>query len=537
MTHIQTRYVDYAVGAALTAATSAWTLWVMRQPAFPFEDAAMLMRYSDHLARGAGITWNIGEPPVDGATDFLYMLVVAGLARAGLAVDAAAQVVAGVSHVVTVPVLYFGLRQLHRSRIWLAALSAGYFGFGPGLALVAAYFGTPMFALLSAASCLSAVHVARNRNPTWMAAVAFALLTLTMALIRPEGVALAGLLLLGVLVAAPGHGRRTVAAFVATFLTLGGAYFVWHWVYFGHPLPNPFYKKGGGKLYYRSLYESITNVWSTGGPLLIFHALALFVPGMARTALASLIPVVGFTAIWILLSEEMNVFGRFQYALLPIILISWVPLAEELQERFGIPNLRSLRRSQRTLLAAAGVVMCGFILVNVRRNYPTRVPNYTGLHDAAQLIRPYRDRGYTVAVTEAGLLPLYSGWKAIDTWGLNDAHIAHAKGIDEAYLESRRPELIVFHAYSSPLTPGERGKKDPWSKMILVLKNYVEKHEYQRIAAFGRSAFDAHWYYVRRDFPDSAAIAAAIDDMQYDWLGPCVDFDDHADAPLQMAPR
>jgi hypothetical protein len=41
----------------------------------PFEDAAMLMRYADHLAHGQGIVWNIGEPPLDGTTDFLFLVV------------------------------------------------------------------------------------------------------------------------------------------------------------------------------------------------------------------------------------------------------------------------------------------------------------------------------------------------------------------------------------------------------------------------------------------------------------------------------
>ena len=47
----------------------------------PFEDAAMLMRYAQHLAGGHGIVWNIGEHPVDGATDFLFMVVSAALIK------------------------------------------------------------------------------------------------------------------------------------------------------------------------------------------------------------------------------------------------------------------------------------------------------------------------------------------------------------------------------------------------------------------------------------------------------------------------
>ena len=58
-----------------------------------------------------------------------------------------------------------------------------------------------------------------------------------------------------------------------------------------------------------------------------------------------------------------------------------------------------------------------------------------------------------MATTEAGLLPLYSTWSAVDAWGLNDAFIASNGGITEEYLDRYRPEVIVFHAYFSPETP------------------------------------------------------------------------------------
>jgi uncharacterized membrane protein len=44
-----------------------------------------------------------------------------------------------------------------------------------------------------------------------------------------------------------------------------------------------------------------------------------------------------------------------------------------------------------------------------------------GRYEVAQYLSQYADKHYTLASTEAGLLPLYSGWQAVDTWGLNDA--------------------------------------------------------------------------------------------------------------------
>ena len=61
---------------ALTLATKL-PLLPMQRP--PFEDAAMVMRYANHLAQGAGIVWNVGDAPLDGATDFLFLLILGAL--------------------------------------------------------------------------------------------------------------------------------------------------------------------------------------------------------------------------------------------------------------------------------------------------------------------------------------------------------------------------------------------------------------------------------------------------------------------------
>ena len=79
-----------------------------------------------------------------------------------------------------------------------------------------------------------------------------------MGLARPEGVFLAGFMLVAVLVARNGSGGFVIASrFCIVFLTLGLAYFLWRWQYFAHPLPNPFYKKGAGVLHWHSLRQSI----------------------------------------------------------------------------------------------------------------------------------------------------------------------------------------------------------------------------------------------------------------------------------------
>ncbi len=238
----------------------------------------------------------------------------------------------------------------------------------------------------------------------------------------------------------------------------------------------------------------------------------------AKRTLFALIPVAGFTGIWILLSDEMNWMGRFQYALLPIILMSWPSLMEGISRDWRLPALRDFdRRGRRVMISI--LLICGLGLLLYQEERYGRVRYFPdGRHDGAVLLSKYSDRGYTMAVTEAGLLPLYSRWKAIDAWGLNDSWIARNGGITKDYLASRKPEIIMFHAGFSPLTYDQHRKRGAWASMVETMKAYAETSGYILAAAFGESPYDTHYYYVRPDFADSEAIVREIRGLDYRWF-------------------
>ena len=49
-----------------------------------------------------------------------------------------------------------------------------------------------------------------------------------------------------------------------------------------------------------------------------------------KQTIAYLIPILGFASAFVLISDEMNYGARFQYALVPIALMSWTPLVRGL---------------------------------------------------------------------------------------------------------------------------------------------------------------------------------------------------------------
>lgn len=481
----------------------------------PIEDAAMVMRYAQHLAAGHGFVWNIGEAPVDGATDFLFTIILAILLRLGLPVEAATRLVAFAAHVLTVMLVYFAVRRRHGLPRAAAFASAGFLATGPGVGYAVAHFGTPLFALLAVVCALFALALV-EQGSTVFRAWGFAVASLLLGLARPEGVFLA-LLLLGAVLAARGWqgSAYCLLAFALVFTLLGGAYFAWRWYTFGYPLPNPFYKKGGGVLHWEHLRLSFLN-----GFLLCVPFPLAFVFGFRnrveqRRTLALLLPLLGFLSLWVLVSNEMNYWMRFQYPVLPLVLLFWPVPLKGLASDWSLtwPQMaraRVLGTCALWLLAAGLVARQAFF-------FGGQIYLRDGRYDVAQVLAEYRDHGYTLATSEAGLVPLYSGWRTIDTWGLNDPWIAHHGGVTEAYLDRYRPELILFHAYFSPVV-AEQGHDD-WYRMLATLKNYAEHRGYVLAAVYGDSPYDTHYYYVRPDFPHSAQIVRRIRSIDYIWHG------------------
>ncbi len=109
----------------------------------------MLMRYAQHLAAGQGLTWNIGEAPVDGATDFFYTVILACVARLAASLEQAVLIVDFVAHGLTVLIVYVSVRYVLLCGRFTASVPAAFVAFGPAFAYISAYFGTPVFACFS----------------------------------------------------------------------------------------------------------------------------------------------------------------------------------------------------------------------------------------------------------------------------------------------------------------------------------------------------------------------------------------------------
>ncbi len=510
--------------AALTALVALLAWRILLPERLPFEDAAMLMRYAGHVADGHGMVWNIGGPPIDGATDFLLVVVLALLVKTGLSLEMSVTVIGVVSHLFTVLLVYASARWTVRVNWQVAATAALCVAVGPGLDYVGLFFGTPFFALTVAIAWSLALVLATRERISGGVATAFALAGLVMGLTRPEGVFLAGLMVATLLLYKPQSMRPVLIAYVAVFASLGLGYLVWRRWYFGHFLPTPFTKKGGGGLHFDGLQAAARNVWRMGWPFWL-----VFVTGLrSRTALRKtwfgLMPLLGFTLLWILMSDEMNHLMRFQYAALPLLHLSWPLVIQGLDRESHLLQWIGSRMVWRAFATASIGAALAFHLIEERGRYESDAQrrSYRDINfEIAALLKPYGAGSYTMATTEAGLLPLYSGWRALDCWGLNDPWIAQHGGVTAEYLAAWHPELIVFHAVTAREVPPHFtpepmfGLGRAWGEMVVTMHEYALGHFYVLAASFPDPGWGgAYYFYVRPDVGGSAELIARLRDLR-----------------------
>lgn len=546
------QHADGLLLAALLALTAAWIAVKLHWSWTPMEDASMLLRYAQHLAAGEGIRWSLNQAPVDGATDFLYMALTAALSRLfHTDVVTASRCLNIAAQLGSVALIYSGARSLGGTR-WLSTSAALYLIAGPFTGLATACFGAPLFAFFLLACWAAGLRYAL-RSPTWTTALSMATLGLLAGLTRPEGVLIAALLLIATLYLArsalpapndfssrpeasqphredgaerPAFGTTAplILAHALLFGILGTAYFAWHWYYFGYPLPNPFYIKGDGHLYPYSVEHAAMNLVTLLLPALPLVPLGWLSPSTRRLTNALVFLLVAFTLMWVLLSNQNNHFFRFQYALVPLVLMTVPALANGIA-LLGAPGPNSGTRvgPARIPLPLAAVLATLASMAYISHTFDYHATEQ-GMRAFALRLQPLAARGYTMAVTEAGALPLYSQWNTIDALGLNDAYVAHHHQIDAAYLDSFHPELILVHIDSS--FPGEFAPNglthQPLQHDVYYnaefLNFYAATHGYTLAAIWGSDPCNLHLYWLRPGFPDFATVLSDIRDHPYYFL-------------------
>lgn len=439
---LKRRHVDLALASGLAAASLAVGIGVLAR-GHPHEDAYILFKYANDVARGDGIAFYPGGPHAEGATDFLWMIALAGMKVAGIDVAVAAALLNATAFFVTVSLFLRASAPLGRATrapllvvtaLLLVAPStiAGYLG-----------FSAPLFSALALLLYALACTGAAPRLP-WVPLVAILL-----ALVRPDGVVLGGGFVVLAFLRVRRTNRRRYLGSVGVATLVGISYFVWRWRYFGELLPLPLYVKS----HYGSPPPSLMETWdwvlASVVPVALFLAavrllvgrIAAPAGGHLRWLALGLLPYAAHVGSLMVGAPSQNVAHRFQApaSLALLFFAVHVAGAGERRERLGVA--RSLA------LSLAACVPFYPHAVSAWRNVGDALrPHY--IEAFAYALAGITTRDTRLATTEAGRLAYWSEARVLDLVGLNSVETANVPPT-AALLADFAPDIVMMHHAST----------------------------------------------------------------------------------------
>ncbi|RZQ64404.1 hypothetical protein [Amycolatopsis suaedae] len=392
---------------------------------FTIDDAFITFRYSANLAQGDGPTWNPGADPVEGFTNFAWMAWHAAFAVLGLALPVVAKVTSVLLGLATLAQLVVTST---RAGGWTAAVVAG----GTFVAFVPTYFHvvggleTMAFAAVVLRMVVLGLTAVRGRPVRdWEPPLLF----LLAGLLRPEGV-LAALPALAVWL---WHARSRPAArwWTGAAAAAGAGYFAWRWSYYGYPFPNTFYVKFG------DLAAGEDWVWSTAAAFLPLLA-SVLVLLVRRQGLLIASTVAATYLAYALSGPSMDYVHRFAFHAFPVLCLAAGLAVAALRRWLGM--LCGAVTIAWTALAGAWVPDLGTIADYGDDLGRAHVAIGKGLADA-----PVPERARSLAVSDAGAIPYYSGWTTTDYLGLNDEAVTHGADVTSV-VRAAAPTVLVVTA-------------------------------------------------------------------------------------------
>jgi hypothetical protein len=296
---------------------------------------------------------------------------------------------------------------------------------------------------------------------------ALPVLGLLVGLSRPEGV-LASVCVLGAAfwAAPPAVRPRLLRATVVGFVLPGAIYFARRFAYYGVPLPLTFYVTTlthSGTTGLEKFQEFVARVGITTGLLFVVGGVA-----SRRRIPGSLTAVVVLTLFYIVPTHRIPHQSRYFFPSMPLICAVAGYGVAVLLRAVG-DRMRERAQGPRWEYAALGLIVITIFVVNranLGRDGMTRAvaplliysqmfeTRHSRLAKDLAKISEGLGRRPSLAIGDAGVVPYYSGWHSIDSFGLNEAHIALTGDHDPQYILDQSPDLVILRAWrAKPFNP------------------------------------------------------------------------------------
>jgi arabinofuranosyltransferase len=473
------------------------------------EDAFISFRFAKNLATGHGLVWNLGEKPVEGYTNFLWVIISAVLIKLRLNILWLSQAIGIIAGLLAIWRTYrFSWRFLGLSRRFslipclFLALS------GPFATWATSGMETNLFALFV---LMAAYHFVSFWKRTAAKDLYSCFIFLFFAtLTRPEGFLIFGLILVLSLILffLNRLSLKNLLYPLLSYIILFLAYFIWRFAYFGYLLPNTFYAKTGGSIlqYLRGLeYAKFFAICFPGPflPVVLWFIAAKRKSFFGRTGprgivehinknlgiYLSLVIFLAYTLYIIYVGGDYMAMYRFFVPVLPFMYIIFSFFVDRIFKMGPSSKLQKTWLLIFIIFAAVATVIHSTPLEKSIYKKPAYMHGtYRGVeterwHTARlALLGKFFDKyknnaGESVASTAIGVISYYADMKIIDFFGLVDPYLAHQEirnvglgwpgheKINLDYLFSKRPTYIM---YRREFTKQPREMKEFWRHPIIL---------------------------------------------------------------------
>ncbi|MEX1248206.1 MAG: hypothetical protein WEA61_06950 [Anaerolineales bacterium] len=408
-----------------------------------FDDAMISMQYAKNLAHGDGLVWNPGGAPVEGYSNPLWVLMMAGIHLFPIALTQTSFYVKLLSllflllNIVAIKLLAEQITENKLVPLLAAFLTAFYFPLN-NWSLQGMEVGLEAL-LLSTALLSGVMALKRKKFSPWPYILLGVAILLRMDAAAPALAATAAF-------AWPDEKRRRdhlVWGLGAVAITLGGLT-LFRVAYYGDWLPNTYYLKLGGvstilriSLGLRRFWDF---VWSSNW---VLFALPLAMPALDKRKI--LWPLYGVFLSQVAYSiyvggdawEHTGGANRFIAAVMPVFFILFAHTLGRLQD-LVLANIKSRSSwvapvTQGFLALFAGLSLTSFNTLLVQdsiakwtlREKPVFTESVERYALMGLALREVTTEEATIAVVTAGNIPYFSERAAIDLLGKNDPVIAH----------------------------------------------------------------------------------------------------------------
>lgn len=426
------------------------------------DDALITLRYAQRLLDGHGLTWTDGEP-VEGYSNFLWLLLMAGMGALGLDLIVAARLVGflGMLAVPITAVVWFVRRHDRRQVVWPLVTGMGFFVLsGPVAIWSLGGLEQPLLAALLALSIPLTWRRLEERAATgpWLLGGVLAGICLT----RPDGplftvATVATFALGGWLRRSPRLWRDARLVAVLPVLAFLGQ-LAFRLAYYGELVPNTALIKIAPTAHYLATgIGYVAAGLSSALPLALVSLFGLVVLLRNEESRLRGLHLLLLIAAWLPYTAAIggDIFPGHRHLILTLI-----PMSFAVVEGLRVAWAESDSRVPRAWLAAIPLLLGAHAVLQWRepqnRKGRTDLWEWDGrelgllLRDAFQASEPL------LAVTSGGCLPYWSGLPCLDMLGLNDRFLAHnppetfGTGTighehgNGAYVLERSPDVIAF---------------------------------------------------------------------------------------------